>query len=109
MDGFFVAKFKVEKRKKQQSSTLAEEEAPQMRLDEDGELVEEKKSGFNDDEDKDIIDGKSPSTAACALGTIRLRDEDLKTDLGAEGKRKHLLKTKGIKVSKGKGAKHNLE
>lgn len=61
MDGFFVAKFKVEKRKKQQASTAAdEEEAPQMRLNDDGELVEEKKSGFNEDEDKDIIDGMSP-------------------------------------------------
>lgn len=58
MDGFFVAKFKVEKRKKQ-LPTSTEDEPPQMKLDESGELVEEKKVGFNDEEDKDIIDGMS--------------------------------------------------
>lgn len=30
-------------------------------------------------------------------------------DQYSEGKRKHLLKSKGIKVSKGKGAKHNVK
>lgn len=30
-------------------------------------------------------------------------------DTFLEGKRKHLLKTKGIKISKGKGAKHNVK
>lgn len=63
MDGFFVAKFKVEKRKKLSAAAAAaakeEEAAPQMKLNEAGELVEEKKVGFNDDEDRDIIDGES--------------------------------------------------
>lgn len=57
MDGFFVAKFKVEKRKKHQPAAVEEDEPPQMKLNEAGELVEEKKSGFDDEEDKDIIDG----------------------------------------------------
>lgn len=55
MDGFFVAKFKVEKRKKPVAS--AKEEAPQMKLNDAGELVEEEKTGFNEDEDKEIIEG----------------------------------------------------
>lgn len=57
MDGFFVAKFKVEKRKKP-STASTKEEAPQMKLNDAGELVEEKKIGFNEDEDKDIIEGE---------------------------------------------------
>jgi hypothetical protein len=60
MDGFFVAKFKVEKRKKPVAATKEEEEAPQMKLNEEGELVEEKRTAFNDDEDEDIIKGMSP-------------------------------------------------
>lgn len=69
MDGFFVAKFKVEKRKKQLPSIVTDEEPPQMKLNEAGELVEEKKSGFNEDEDKDIIDGTplSPHSAPCLM------------------------------------------
>jgi ribosomal RNA methyltransferase Nop2 len=59
MDGFFVAKFKVEKRKKPVAATKEEEEAPQMKLNEEGELVEEKRTAFNDDEDEDIIKGQS--------------------------------------------------
>jgi len=59
MDGFFVAKFKVEKRKKPTAATKEEEEAPQMKLNDEGELVEEKRVGFNDDEDEDIIKGMS--------------------------------------------------
>jgi len=55
MDGFFVAKFKVEKRKKPVAMTKEEEEAPQMKLNDDGELVEEKRTAFNDEEDEDII------------------------------------------------------
>jgi ribosomal RNA methyltransferase Nop2 len=59
MDGFFVAKFKVEKRKKPVVPTKEEEEAPQMKLNEEGELVEEKRTAFNEDEDEDIIKGTS--------------------------------------------------
>jgi ribosomal RNA methyltransferase Nop2 len=58
MDGFFVAKFKVEKRKKPSALTKEEEEAPQMKLNDEGELVEEKRTAFNDDEDEDIIKGE---------------------------------------------------
>jgi ribosomal RNA methyltransferase Nop2 len=65
MDGFFVAKFKVEKRKKPVASTKEEEEAPQMKLNEEGELVEEKRTAFNEDEDEDIIKG-----ASCSLVPI---------------------------------------
>jgi ribosomal RNA methyltransferase Nop2 len=80
MDGFYVAKFKVEKRKKSGSGENRDvEEEPQMMLNEEGELVEEDMgpaSAFNEAEDMDLID---------------------------ESKRKHLLRTKGIKVGKGKG------
>ncbi|KAK8869875.1 hypothetical protein IAR55_000443 [Kwoniella newhampshirensis] len=77
MDGFFVAKFKVEKRKKLSKAAAAaaaaeEEEAPQMLINDEGEIVEDKPAKFDAEEDADLI---------------------------AESKRKHLLKTKGIKVS----------
>lgn len=69
MDGFFVAKFKVEKRKKQLPSTTTDEEPPQMKLNEAGELVEEKKSGFNEDEDKEIIEGTSSFNSSTCHST----------------------------------------
>jgi ribosomal RNA methyltransferase Nop2 len=87
MDGFFVAKFKVEKRKKPVAATKEEEEAPQMKLNEEGELVEEKRTAFNDDEDEDIIKGMSPLYLVSDNANV------------TEGKRKHLLKTKGIKLA----------
>ncbi|KAK4688237.1 25S rRNA (cytosine2870-C5)-methyltransferase, partial [Tremellales sp. Uapishka_1] len=71
MDGFYVAKFKVEKRKKLAKND-EEEEEPQMMINDDGELVEEAKAVFDADEDEDLI---------------------------RESKRKHLLKTKGIKIA----------
>jgi len=87
MDGFFVAKFKVEKRKKPVAMTKEEEEAPQMKLNDDGELVEEKRTAFNDEEDEDII----KRTCSCFRRRAALTI--------TEGKRKHLLKTKGIKLA----------
>jgi ribosomal RNA methyltransferase Nop2 len=87
MDGFFVAKFKVEKRKKPVAATKEEEEAPQMKLNDEGELVEEKRTAFNDDEDEDIIKG----THSVSRFTTELTM--------TAGKRKHLLKTKGIKLA----------
>jgi len=87
MDGFFVAKFKVEKRKKPVAATKEEEEAPQMKLNEEGELVEEKRTAFNDDEDEDIIKGQSLHYSSAMEPNL------------TEGKRKHLLKTKGIKLA----------
>ena len=87
MDGFFVAKFKVEKRKKPVAATKEEEEAPQMKLNDEGELVEEKRTAFNDDEDEDIIKGQSPHHSSKMEANV------------TEGKRKHLLKTKGIKLA----------
>jgi ribosomal RNA methyltransferase Nop2 len=87
MDGFFVAKFKVEKRKKPVAATKEEEEAPQMKLNEEGELVEEKRTAFNDDEDEDIIKGQSAHYSNRMEANV------------TEGKRKHLLKTKGIKLA----------
>ncbi|WVF72265.1 hypothetical protein IAT40_007077 [Kwoniella sp. CBS 6097] len=79
MDGFFVAKFKVEKRKKPSKAAsgdadaaAAEEEQPQLKLDESGMIVEEEKTSFDDAEDRELIQ---------------------------ESKRKHLLKTKGIKLN----------
>lgn len=88
MDGFFVAKFKVEKRKKPVAVTKEEEEAPQMKLNEEGELVEEKRTAFNDDEDEDII---KRTSCIDSCYTTKLTS--------TEGKRKHLLKTKGIKLA----------
>jgi hypothetical protein len=58
MDGFFVAKFKVEKRKKPVRPEAEAEAVPQMKLNDDGELVEEKKTAFDDEEDKEIIQGE---------------------------------------------------
>ncbi|OCF41208.1 ribosomal RNA methyltransferase Nop2 [Kwoniella heveanensis CBS 569] len=77
MDGFFVAKFKIEKRKKPSKAAeveaeAAEEEQPQLKLDESGMIVEEEKTKFDDAEDRELIQ---------------------------ESKRKHLLKTKGIKLN----------
>lgn len=80
MDGFFVAKIKVGKRLKKTTGESAEaedEDAPQMILNDEGVKVEETKTTFDEAEDRDLIDAS---------------------------KRKHLLKTKGIKSSKGKGA-----
>lgn len=60
MDGFFVAKLKVEKRKKAEVST--NEAVPQKMLNEHGELVEVadgQKSAFNDAEDEEYIKGQS--------------------------------------------------
>ncbi|WVQ78036.1 hypothetical protein IAT38_000117 [Cryptococcus sp. DSM 104549] len=74
MDGFYVAKFKVEKRKKTKGAAEAEDEedaAPQMQLNEQGEMVEDVPAKFDAAEDEDLI---------------------------AESKRK-ALKKKGIKVS----------
>ncbi|WWD15849.1 hypothetical protein CI109_100273 [Kwoniella shandongensis] len=76
MDGFYVAKFKVEKRKKLSKAAAAaaaeEEEAPQMLINDEGEIVEDTPAKFDAAEDEGLI---------------------------AETKRKHLLKTKGIKIS----------
>ncbi|WVQ98664.1 hypothetical protein IAU59_005795 [Kwoniella sp. CBS 9459] len=77
MDGFYVAKFKIEKRKKpskaaEAEAVAAEEEQPQLKLDDTGMIVEEEKTKFDDAEDRELIQ---------------------------ESKRKHLLKTKGIKLN----------
>ncbi|WVR05119.1 hypothetical protein IAU60_002131 [Kwoniella sp. DSM 27419] len=75
MDGFYVAKFKVEKRKKGSKAAAAEdaeEEAPQMVINDDGMVVEEEQAKFDAAEDEELI---------------------------KESKRKHLLKTKGIKIT----------
>lgn len=58
MDGFFVAKFKVEKRKKPIRSEGEVEPAAQMKLNDEGELVEEEKTTFDDEEDEEIIQGE---------------------------------------------------
>jgi ribosomal RNA methyltransferase Nop2 len=89
MDGFYVAKFKVEKRKKPVAATKEEEEAPQMKLNEEGELVEEKRTAFNEDEDEEIIRGMSSSFLTRSEWQLTTPDN----------KRKHLLKTKGIKLA----------
>lgn len=56
MDGFFVAKFKVDKRLKKMAAA-AEEEEPQMMLNTEGELVEEAKATFDDEADQGYIEG----------------------------------------------------
>ncbi|BEJ14354.1 hypothetical protein CspHIS471_0401210 [Cutaneotrichosporon sp. HIS471] len=71
MDGFYVAKFKVGKRAKKTKETEGEDEAA-VPVGEDG--AEANTSTFNAAEDNALI---------------------------AESKRKHLLKTKGIKLKKG--------
>lgn len=61
MDGFFVAKFKVEKRtKKVNEDDEAEDTAPLRKLNEEGELVEEvqERSAFDEEADTAIIRGK---------------------------------------------------
>ena len=61
MDGFFVAKIKVGKRLKKQAGDSAdaeEEDAPQMIINDEGEKVEEKKTTFDEAEDRDLINGK---------------------------------------------------
>ncbi|ORX39811.1 NOL1/NOP2/sun family-domain-containing protein [Kockovaella imperatae] len=70
MDGFFVAKFRVEKRtKSQKNDTAVDAAGADITIDDDGAA---NGSAFNEAEDAAYI---------------------------AEGKRKHLLKTKGIKVA----------
>lgn len=72
MDGFFVAKFKVEPRKKLTKAPVAEEDdSPQMIINEEGEIVPEETAKFDAAEDEELI---------------------------RESKRK-ALKKKGIKVS----------
>lgn len=61
MDGFFVAKFKVEKRtKKMTEEEDAEDDKPLRKLNEEGELVEEKqeRSAFDEEADVAIIQGQ---------------------------------------------------
>lgn len=80
MDGFYVAKFKVGKRLKK--SERKAEEAAEASADGDVEINDEANtSAFNAEEDEDYI---------------------------KESKRKHLLKTKGIKIAK-KGGKEEEE
>ena len=59
MDGFFVAKFKVEKRKKLSQAAEALIGGPQMIINEEGEMVEEDKgkSAFDNEADADLIKG----------------------------------------------------
>lgn len=72
MDGFFVAKFKVEPRKKLTKAPVADEDdSPQMIINEEGEIVPEETAKFDAAEDEELI---------------------------RESKRK-ALKKKGIKVS----------
>lgn len=96
MDGFFVAKLKVEKRSK--GLKAEEAEGPQMKLNDVGELVEEKQavSAFNADEDAAIIKGKS-----FLLHALPALESFLPLTI-LDGKKKHLLKTKGIKIRNGK-------
>ena len=61
MDGFFVAKIKVDKRGKQsQSNEKAEDVPPQMMINESGDIVEEDtvKSAFDETADKAYIEGE---------------------------------------------------
>lgn len=53
MDGFFVAKLKVEKHKKAQDSKNEKEESTLVEIE-----GQEEKTGFDSDEDKVIIEGK---------------------------------------------------
>lgn len=64
MDGFFVAKFKVEKRVKKQSDEDAEETGPLRKLNDEGELVEEEqeRSAFDAEADATIIQGELPTS-----------------------------------------------
>jgi ribosomal RNA methyltransferase Nop2 len=56
MDGFFVAKFKVEKRKK---GSAEKEEAGEAITSGGMDVDESGPAAFNDDEDKSLIDGQS--------------------------------------------------
>ena len=88
MDGFFVAKFKVEKRKPKKAGAAQDdadaEDNEQVAAGGDGEGSS---AVFNDPADAAIIDGES-----------ECHHHSFKADI-TEGKRKNLLKTKGIKVA----------
>jgi ribosomal RNA methyltransferase Nop2 len=76
MDGFYVAKFKVGKRGKGAKNAAAEDDEddqPQQMLNDDGEMVTDTPAVFDAAEDAALI---------------------------KESKRKHLLKSKGIKIAK---------
>ncbi|KAL7422268.1 rRNA (cytosine-C5-)-methyltransferase nop2 [Cryptotrichosporon argae] len=82
MDGFYVAKFKVGRRGKQSEAAAAATDAdtdaaPHMMLNDSGELVEEDRAAFDTAADDAYIN---------------------------ESKRKHLLKTKGIKLKPAEAA-----
>lgn len=60
MDGFYVAKFKVEKRAKvKKADEEDEEEAEDMVVQEDGEVSMEPKVTFDAEEDKPYLEGKN--------------------------------------------------
>lgn len=83
MDGFFVAKFKVEKRKKAPDSTAAADLQPQRMLNDRGELVEVANgatSAFNDDEDAKYIEGTSVLRPAAMEANQEYREQSESTE-----------------------------
>ena len=67
MDGFFVAKFKVERRKKQVQGE-EKEEAPSQTIDVNEEGGDQVK--FDENEDKTFLEGMSSSPGMCCRTSL---------------------------------------
>lgn len=69
MDGFFVAKFKVDKRGKQgQANGVTDEEPPQMMINESGDIVEETTGTvFDESADQAYIEGRFILSLVCPV------------------------------------------
>ncbi|ODN84754.1 hypothetical protein L202_00631 [Cryptococcus amylolentus CBS 6039] len=89
MDGFYVAKFKVEPRKKLTKSKKdkeEEEEGPQMIITEEGEIVPEEPANFDSPEDAKLIQESKRKA---------LKKKGIKVTPKSEDKPKKSLESKG--------------
>ncbi|PPQ72151.1 hypothetical protein CVT26_006907 [Gymnopilus dilepis] len=91
MDGFFVAKFKVEKRSKTRPTQSKEEEAEPILVDDDFKagVQETSSTGFIEDEDQPYLEGTSTSPASSF-------DTELTRLYMTEAKRRR-MKAKGLR------------
>lgn len=84
MDGFFVSKFKVEKRTKAQSAPVDVE----MKEPVDEAVDQEESAGFDSEEDRPYLEGSL---------LVLLKDDYILTLFFAEAKRRR-MKAKGLRV-----------